>query len=209
MAADKDLQALDLRRAGVALPKIVEQLKFRSRASCEAAIRRAMKAQGVETNPVQVRLAELDRLDQLQAQVWVKARRGDLNAVDRVLKLTEMRMRLAGVVESGISTLAESFDATVDALKFTDDELVVFGALISQGRRYCEQVDAMSGLGDPTAVTKAMHTIPHVTNILRELGATPAARGAIREAADASGSAGSQGARVSALDAWREKQAGS
>lgn len=207
MAEDKDLAALELRRAGVSVPKIKEQLGFRSRTSCEAAIARAMAAQGVVTDPVAVRLAELDRVDQLQAAVWVKARRGDVNAIDRVLKLTEVRMRLAGVVESGISTLAEKYDATVDALGFSDDELRLYGALISQGRRYCEQVDAMSGLGDPIQVTKAMHTIPHVTNILRELGATPAARGRLSGAAEVVvGEAGN----VTSIDDWKPgKLAGS
>lgn len=176
--AEKDLPALELRRAGVPIPKIMEQLGFRSRAACEKAITRAMDAQGLVTDPVAVRRAELDRLDRLQAAVWAKAARGDAAAIDRVLKLAEMRMRIAGVVESGLTPLTESFDKTVDALELSDQD----AALVAFGRRYCEQVDAASALGDPLAVTKALHLMPHVVNVLRELGATPAARASFANA---------------------------
>lgn len=172
--AEKDVPALELRRAGVPVPKIMEQLGFRTRAQCEKAIARAMDAQGLVTDPLAVRRAELDRLDRLQSGVWAKAARGDVAAIDRVLKLAEMRLRIAGVVEAGLTPLTEAYDKTIDALEVAEQD----AALVAFGRRYCEQVDAASGLGDPLAVTKALHLMPHVVNVLRELGATPAARAA-------------------------------
>lgn len=152
----------------------MEQLGFRTRAQCEKAIARAMDAQGLVTDPLAVRRAELDRLDRLQSGVWAKAARGDVAAIDRVLKLAEMRLRIAGVVEAGLTPLTEAYDKTIDALEVAEQD----SALVAFGRRYCEQVDAASGLGDPLAVTKALHLMPHVVNVLRELGATPAARAA-------------------------------
>lgn len=184
MSAEKDLRALELRRAGVPLPKIMEQVGFRTRDTCLNAIERAMQAQGVVTDPLAVRLAELDRLDRLQAAVWVRASKGDVNAIDRVLKLAEMRLRIAGVADAGLTPLTVAFDRTIDSLTIDRD---VDAALVAMGRRYCEQIDAASGLGDPLAVTKALHLMPHVVNVLRELGATPAARGEVMAAARGDG----------------------
>ena len=178
----KDEQALNLRRAGVGVQKIVEQCGFRSRKSCLAAIDRAMEAQGIVLDPIAVRRQELDRLDRLQMNVWAKAQRGDLAAVDKVVKLTEMRLRIAGIQEAGLTPLTAQFDRTLESLA-VDRELDA--ALIGVGRRLCEQIDAASGLGDPVAVTKALYLVPHVVNVLRELGATPSARAEFRGGAPA------------------------
>lgn len=201
--AAKDLRALELRRAGVALPEIMKQVGFRTAKTCLEAIERAMDAQGVVRDPLKVRMAELDRLDRLQAAVWVKAARGDVNAIDRVLKLTEMRLRIAGTVDAGLTPLTTAFDRTVDALAVNPD---LDAALVALGRRYCEQVDAASGLGDPLAVTKALHLMPHVVSVLRELGATPEARGEVRAVAPAA--AAGEGAVTDELEAFKQRKGG-
>lgn len=204
--AAKDLRALELRRAGVPLPEIMKQVGFRTAKTCSEAIQRAMVAQGVVTDPLAVRLAELDRLDRLQAAVWVKAARGDVNAIDRVLKLAEMRLRIAGIADAGLTPLTAAYDRTVDALALEGD---VDAAVVAFGRRYCEQVDAASALGDPLAVTKALHLMPHVVNVLRELGATPAARGEIVAAArgGAAAPSGEEGV-PNDLDAFKARKGG-
>lgn len=202
---EKDLRALELRRAGVALPEIMKQVGFRTGKTCLEAIARAMAAQGVVTDPLAVRLAELDRLDRLQAAVWVKAARGDVNAIDRVLKLAEMRLRIAGVAAAGLTPLTAAFDRTIDSLAIDHD---VDAALVAMGRRYCEQIDAASGLGDPLAVTKALHLMPHVVNVLRELGATPAARGELVSAARDGAAAPVEGGVVNELEAFKASKRG-
>lgn len=175
MSAEKDLQALELRRAGAPIPRIMDVVGFKTRSGCENAIERAMRAQGVVTDPIALRQLELDRLDRLHFGVWTKAVGGDPAAVDRVLAITEMRLRITGIIEAGLTPLTSAYDQTIDSLELKD----IDQALVALGRRYCEQVDAASGLGDPTSVTKALHLIPHVVNVLRELGATPAVRGAV------------------------------
>lgn len=182
--AERDAKALELRRAGVPVPRIVEQLGFSSRAACEAAIGRAIDAQGILTDPAKVRELELDRLDRLQQAVWVKAVKGDVAAVDRVKALAELRLRIAGVASRGESVMTEAFDDAVAALgtKAAD------GALVAAGRRIAERIDAAASAGDAQAETKALYLVPHLMNVLRELGATPAARDEVgRKAGDESG----------------------
>lgn len=183
MAGDQDMKALDLRRAGVPIPKIMEACGFKTRRACLAAIDRAMRQQGTPVNPLELRALELDRLDRLHFAVWTKALKGEPQAVDRVLAITAMRIRLAGIMEAGLTPLTAAFDQTVDQLKTKD----IDAALVALGRRYCEQIDAASGLGDPLAVTKALHLMPHIVSVLRELGATPAARNAVKATAPPAG----------------------
>lgn len=171
--AERDARALDLRRAGVALPRIAAELQYSSAATAETGIARALKAQGTVFDPADVRALELDRLDRLQQAVWVKAVKGDLKAIEQAQKLSEARVRLAGIADRGASVLTDAYDATVAALpdKKPEDD-----ALIASGRRIAERIDTSAATGDALAETKALYLLPHLMNILRELGATPAAR---------------------------------
>lgn len=194
----REAQALELRRAGVPIRKIMEQLGFRTREQCEKAIERALVDTGLISDPVKIRLAELDRLDRLHTAVWAKAVRGDVNAIDRVVKLTEMRMRLSGVLESGITPLTEAYERTIESLRLAGDMDAI---AVASGRRICQQIDAASALGDPVAVTKAFYLMPHLMTILRELGATPAARGEVMQAQEQRAIAESE--NVTSIDQWK------
>lgn len=169
----RDLQALELRRAGVPVPRIMEQLRFAKLETCQAAIVRAMRRQGVATDPERVRDLELDRLDRVQQSLWLKAVNGDLAAVDRVARLAELRMRLAGVSQSTSQVVTRAYDVTVDALSLSEKDQ---GA-VAAGRRIAERIDAAVGSIDPQAETKALYLVPHLMRVLEQLGATPAARG--------------------------------
>lgn len=177
--AQRDSKALDLRRAGVPVPRIAEQLGFSSSALAQKGIDRAMAAQGTTFDPADVRALELDRLDRLQQAVWVKAVKGDLKAVETAQKLTEARVRLAGIAARGESVMTEAFDATVEALPTEPED----ASLLASGRRIAERIDDAAASGDSLAETKALYLLPHLMNILRELGATPAARQNLRAAA--------------------------
>lgn len=200
MSDERDLQALDLRRAGVPIPKIMDICGFKARETCMKAIDRAMAKQGVSVNPLEMRALELDRLDRLHFAVWTKAVQGQTPAVDRVLAISEMRLRIAGIMEAGLTPLTASFDATVDQLDITEAD----AAAVAIGRRYCEQIDAASGLGDPIAVTKALHLMPHLLNLLRELGATPEARKAVKGKAPTGGPKSGGTAKVTGLAAFKQ-----
>lgn len=170
--AERDARALELRRAGVSLPRIVAEVGYANAKAAEDGLARALEAQGTTFDPAAVRALELDRLDRLQQAVWVKAIKGDSKAIEQAQKLSEARVRLAGIADRGASVLTEAFDQTVAALALEDED----EALIASGRRIAERIDTAAASGDALAETKALYLLPHLMNILRELGATPAAR---------------------------------
>ncbi|UOE45484.1 terminase small subunit [Agromyces larvae] len=172
--AKRAQSALELRRAGIPVGRIREELGFASVRATENAIAAGMSAAALQEDPNDIRRLELDRLDRLQAGLWGKAVRGDVTAVDRVLRLSELRMRFAGI-PGDQRVMTNAFDETVKALSLP----TIDAAAVAAGRRVAEQIDAATATGDPLQVTKALYLIPHLMNVLEKLGATPAARDAI------------------------------
>lgn len=191
----RDLAALELRRAGVPVPRIMQELRFAKPETCRAAIERAMRVQAVSADPVQVRDLELDRLDRIQQSVWVRATKGDLGAVNRVMQLAELRMRLAGVSQSSTPVVVAAFDRAVEALRLRPED----AAAVAAGRRIAERIDAASGSIDPQAETKALYLVPHLMHVLEQLGATPAARGELADVLPSGEQVNERQARLTAL----------
>ena len=129
---------------------------------------------GASTDPAVVRALELDRLDRIHQGVWLKAVKGDLSAVDRIVRLAELRVRLAG--SPGEARMVAAFEETVSLLELKPED----AAAIAAGRRIAEKIDAASAGVDALAETKSLYLIPHLMNVLRELGATPGARAALQ-----------------------------
>jgi len=93
-------KALELHLAGASYAAITKSLGFASKSGAHRAVQAALAAGRSATAPavpvapdetVQVGLA---RLDALLGALWAKARRGDVAAVDRVLKIEERRVAL-------------------------------------------------------------------------------------------------------------------
>jgi hypothetical protein len=61
-------------------------------------VQRALAARSVAPAHAEVIAVELARLDALLSGLWPKARRGDVQAVDRVLKIDERRAELRALV---------------------------------------------------------------------------------------------------------------
>jgi hypothetical protein len=75
--------------------------------------------------------------------------------------------------------MLQAFDAVVQELDLAPAD----GALVAAGRRLSQQLDLTAAAGDNTQLSKSMYLIPHLVTVLRELGATPAARAAVEQAA--------------------------
>lgn len=71
--------------------------------------------------------------------------------------------------------LREAFDL---ALEGNPSITAVDGAIVAAGQSMADAIDDIIADPDATATekTKALYLVPHLTNILRELLATPAAR---------------------------------
>lgn len=169
-------QVLNLRRAGVTFDVIADRLALTPEAA-KALFDKALGAADPELN----RALEADRLDRLHAAIWPQALKGDLDAVDRVLKLSERRERVSATPKVNDHALREAFDKSAQ----TSEELErgVDAGLLEAGRKIADRVDQAVATGEGQEVTKALYLLPHMVNVLREMLATPASRQAAKSAA--------------------------
>lgn len=170
-------KALQLRRAGVPLRRIARELNYSSPEDVLADIAEELR-DNTTAEAWSVRALELDRLDRLHQALWPKAMDGDLVAADRILHISEARTRLAGVPAAQQGML-QAFEDVVKELQLQPTD----AALVAAGRRLSQQLDLTAAAGDSTQLSKSMYLIPHLVTVLRELGATPAARAAVEQAA--------------------------
>jgi hypothetical protein len=96
-AADKQLAALNLRRAGMGYEEIARRTGYRNASgawhSVKAALDRMLREPAED-----VRQLEVARLDALLAAIWNRAITGDDgDALDRVLKISKRRSELLGL----------------------------------------------------------------------------------------------------------------
>lgn len=178
MAEDKDQKALRLFLGAMSLQEIRTVLNFKTVSSAEAAIRRALAANRKDKDKDTERSAELERIDALYRAAYPQAIQGDLKAIDSCNTLSERRMRILDKPDDG-AAITSNYEATVAALDTTEAD----AAVIASGRAIARQIDYSLQHGTGQEVTKALYLVPHLMNVLRELGATPAARGNIQNAA--------------------------
>lgn len=178
MAEDKYQKALRLFLGAMSLQEIRTVLNFKTVSSAEAAIRRALAANRKGKDRDTERSAELERIDALYRAAYPQAIQGDLKAIDSCNTLSERRMRILDKPDDG-TAITSNYEATVAALDTTEAD----AAAIASGRAIARQIDYSLQHGTGQEVTKALYLVPHLMNVLRELGATPAARGNIQNAA--------------------------
>lgn len=94
--AERQRQAVELRRAGASYEQIARQLEYRGKSGAFAAVRAALKKAVVEEVD-ELRTLEQERLDLAQAAIWVQVRNGNLGAIDRFLRIQDRRARLLGL----------------------------------------------------------------------------------------------------------------
>lgn len=133
VAADKRRMALELRKAGASYQQISDQLGLGGKSNAHRAVKRAILDIPMDAAR-EVLAMELERLDALLLAVWQKAKGGDLNAVDRVLRIQERRTAYLGLdapkkqhnTEINLDVQALN-DAQIDALLGGTPLAVVLG----------------------------------------------------------------------------------
>jgi len=95
--AEKERQALELRRAGATYDEIARAIGYATPQGAYLAYGRALKRSLIGSGAEEAREMELDRLDRLQRTWWPKALSGDEKATDRVLKIMEHRAKYLGL----------------------------------------------------------------------------------------------------------------
>jgi hypothetical protein len=174
---DRDAAArvLTLRRAGVPFDVIAEQLGI-TPTSAKALFDKALGSHDPEFQ----RALEGDRLDRMHAAIWPDALAGHLDAIDRVVKISERREHVAVVPKENGHELRTAFDRSATTAQDLNPD--VDAGLVEAGRKIADRVDEATATGEGSEVTKALYLIPHMLNVLREMQATPAARAAAEAA---------------------------
>lgn len=162
-------RVLELRRAGVGFSAIADQLKLAdesvARELCEVAMRLAdLRFE---------RDLEVSRMDRLLQGIWTRAAKGDEAAIDRVLRISERRERLAAGPPTNDHALRLAVEQTIAASGQVVESLDA--AAIAATLQLADRVDQARATGGMEE-TKALYLLPHLRNFLRELLATPAAR---------------------------------
>ena len=94
-ADERRARALELHLAGATYESIARAVGYASRSGAHKAVREALDALGGAGHADGTSVdTELARLDAMLTGLWPKARRGDVAAVDRVLRIGERRMAL-------------------------------------------------------------------------------------------------------------------
>jgi hypothetical protein len=115
-------KALELHLAGVTYDRIAAALGFANRGGAYKAVRAALASRPVAPEQSEVVQVEVARMDALLTGLWPAARRGDVAAVDRVLKIGERRAELLAMTAAATAT-APSADA-LDELRARRDRKV-------------------------------------------------------------------------------------
>lgn len=92
-ADDRRARAVELRLAGATYDAIAKAVGYASRSGAHKAVQEAL-ADPSQDGPSEATETDLARLDAMLTGLWPKARRGDVQAVDRVLRIIERRTSL-------------------------------------------------------------------------------------------------------------------
>nr|DAN91443.1 MAG TPA: hypothetical protein [Caudoviricetes sp.] len=155
--------------------QIRDQLGFKSVTQVRAAVKRMVDARAREVEFRGNRVLDIERLDVMFARAFQKAtdKDADLKAIETCIRLQERRAAL--VDDPAPAQLVAAYERTIEALNLEGED----SALVESGRAVAQQIDYVLAHGTPSERTKSLYLIPHLTNTLRELGATPEARKAI------------------------------
>lgn len=111
--AKRRADAIKLRLAGVDFETIAERLDYASRQAATKDVCRALDAyRADEAGAIDAwRELEGQRLDRLQAAAWSAAAKGDLKAIETVLKVMGQRSKLLGLDATRQQSTADIDDA--------------------------------------------------------------------------------------------------
>ena len=120
-AAERALQALELRKAGASYESIARHCGYASRSGAYQAVQRELR-RTMQEPAEDVRQLELARLDDLYRAMAPKALKGDTWSVDRCLKIMERRALLLGLdakndAGSGVGMALVSVPIAADVLE--------------------------------------------------------------------------------------------
>jgi preprotein translocase subunit SecD len=118
-AHDRQLRALELRKAGATYQVIAEQLGYAQAKGAYKAVASALKLT-LREPAEELRELEVARLDAMLLVLWRRVQAGDEKAVDRVLRIMERRARLLGLdapTNTKVELTLEDIDREIERLE--------------------------------------------------------------------------------------------
>lgn len=112
--ARKQEKALRLRTMRVSYDEIARQCGYASRGAAHSAVKAALAAIPREAGK-ELRISELEGLDIAERALARSLARGDLRAIDRMLKIKDMRAKLTGLYDETTDTGVEEVSAVLGA----------------------------------------------------------------------------------------------
>lgn len=100
-AEERAARALELHLAGHTYAAIAKAVGYAHKATALKAVRRALKQARTTEDMAEAAELELARLDAMLTGLWPLARRGELEAVDRVLRIDRRRGELRELLNQG------------------------------------------------------------------------------------------------------------
>ena len=145
--AQRRARAVEMRLGKATYDQIAAVLGYSSRAAVAVDIKRAFEQAVSERdkNVDLLRQEELAALDRLQLSIWPMATKGDLGAIDRILKIIDKRCKLLGL-DPSISMNVEV--TTLDAI---DRQIELLNNAIASEAVSYEWVDESDGAQTPEA----------------------------------------------------------
>ncbi|MFF4409825.1 hypothetical protein [Streptomyces sp. NPDC001404] len=127
--AQRRAQAIALRLAGMDYQTISERLGYADRGAASKDVHRALESalEAESAAAETLRELEVQRLDRMQAAAWAKAAKGDLKAIETVLKVIDRRARLLGLDKPARTELtgADGGPLQVEAVDFAELERLI------------------------------------------------------------------------------------
>lgn len=93
---EKEIKIIELRRAGVTWEKIALETGFRNASGAYKMYQRAAERM-VRPHLEEYRDMQLDRLERMHQAVWLRAKDGDLRAIDTALRISDREAKLLGL----------------------------------------------------------------------------------------------------------------
>lgn len=123
--ADEVLQrrnkALVLRQAGATWDEVARGAGYANRQNARQAVMKHLEEHAVE-NVHQLRALEGARLDRLQRTLWTRALGGDLDAIDRTLRIMDQRAKLLGLNAPTKIEITDEMDREIQQLAALMDD---------------------------------------------------------------------------------------
>ena len=138
----KALQAAELRRTGATYNQIAQRLGYANPSGAFRAVQRARQYMMVSIGSLEdQRTEELDRLETLLNSIWNRGIAGELEAVDRILNISNAKRKLLGldapakidhrVLLAEAQALANEIGISVEELMAEAERMAMVRGLIS------------------------------------------------------------------------------